>query len=69
VHACIRGERRKRRRREAKRKKIDLDKVEQELRAHYGWLLVTEAETEKKMYDKAMRMDRKRRKQTKGLVI
>jgi len=65
----IRGNRKKRRKREAKRKKIDLDKVEQEMRAHYGWLIIKEAETEKKMYDKAMRMDRKRRKQTRGMVI
>lgn len=65
----MRDNQKKRRRREAKRKKIDLDKVEQEMRAHYGWLIIKEAETEKKMYDKAIRMDRRRRKQTKGLVI
>jgi hypothetical protein len=64
-----REDRAKIRKREAKKEAMDLDKIERDMRMHFAWLIIKESEYEKKMRDKALRLDRKRRKQTRGWVI
>lgn len=63
-----REDRAKRRKREAKKKSIDLDKIEQEMRMHFAWLIIKETEHEKRMRDKALKLAHQRRKQI-GWVI
>jgi len=54
-----------------KEKVVDFDKLEAEMRRHYGWLLIQEAGFERRMRNRALRMSRARRKQIKrqGWVI
>ena len=63
-----RQEKTEKRKRDIKPKPIDFELFEREMRTHYGWLLIKDMEFEKKMRDKALRLERKRRKQI-GWVI
>jgi len=61
--------RKKRRRREAKSETVDLDKLEDEMRRHYGLLLIREVDFERRMRNRAIKMFRRRRKQTDNWVV
>ena len=63
-----RQEKTEKRKRDIKPKPIDFELFEREMRTQYGWLLIKDMEFEKKMRDKALRLERKRRKQI-GWVI